>query len=338
MIMLMINTILVYTFSIFILFLLFDKFSSFLNIYDIPNERKSHKKKISLAGGVYIFICFYFYLICIPLISQNTSEIFFSSETEYYNFFIISVLFFLIGFIDDKTIISSNIKMMLFLILIVSTVSIDFKLFINFLNFSFTQDIILLQNFSIIFSIFSIFIFVNALNMYDGSNGQLGLYAFIFILYLSYKTNSFVILILILPLLLFLYLNFKNITFIGNSGSYFLGYVFSFMVIKIYTFKFFFISSDEVVLLMFYPVIELIRLFFFRIYNNKNPFNADRNHIHHILQKMGYSNNKIQLILFMINLIPLIIYELTQINIIYLLLLNIFVYFSVISKKIIFST
>jgi len=334
----MINTILVYTFSIFILFLLFDKFSSFLNIYDIPNERKLHKKKISLAGGVYIFICFYFYLICIPLISQNTSEIFFSSETEYYNFFIISVLFFLIGFIDDKTIISSNIKMMLFLILIVSTVSIDFKLFINFLNFSFTQDIIFLQNFSIIFSIFSIFIFVNALNMYDGSNGQLGLYAFIFILYLSYKTNSFVILILILPLLLFLYLNFKNITFIGNSGSYFLGYVFSFMVIKIYTFKFFFISSDEVVLLMFYPVIELIRLFFFRIYNNKNPFNADRNHIHHILQKMGYSNNKIQLILFMINLIPLIIYELTQINIIYLLLLNIFVYFSVISKKIIFST
>jgi len=334
----MINTILVYTFSIFILFLLFDKFSSFLNIYDIPNERKLHKKKISLAGGVYIFICFYFYLICIPLFSQNTSEIFFSSETEYYNFFIISVLFFLIGFIDDKTIISSNIKMMLFFILIVSAVSIDFKLFINFLNFSFTQDIIFLQNFSIIFSIFSIFIFVNALNMYDGSNGQLGLYAFIFILYLSYKTNSFVILILILPLLLFLYLNFKNITFIGNSGSYFLGYVFSFMVIKIYTFKFFFISSDEVVLLMFYPVIELIRLFFFRIYNNKNPFNADRNHIHHILQKMGYSNNKIQLILFMINLIPLIIYELTQINIIYLLLLNIFVYFSVISKKIIFST
>jgi len=334
----MINTILVYTFSIFILFLLFDKFSSFLNIYDIPNERKLHKKKISLAGGVYIFICFYFYLICIPLFSQNTSEIFFSSETEYYNFFIISVLFFLIGFIDDKTIISSNIKMMLFFILIVSAVSIDFKLFINFLNFSFTQDIIFLQNFSIIFSIFSIFIFVNALNMYDGSNGQLGLYAFIFILYLSYKTNSFVILILILPLLLFLYLNFKNITFIGNSGSYFLGYVFSFMVIKIYTFKFFFISSDEVVLLMFYPVIELIRLFFFRIYNNKNPFNADRNHIHHILQKMGYSNNKIQLILFMINIIPLIIYELTQINIIYLLLLNIFIYFSVISKKIIFST
>ena len=73
--------------------------------------------------------------------------------------------------------------------------------------------------------------------------------------------------------------------------------------------------SEEVVLLMFYPVVELIRLFFSRIYNNQIPFYADRNHIHHILQNMQYSNEKIQLILITINALPLIIYEFTKINI-----------------------
>ena len=46
--------------------------------------------------------------------------------------------------------------------------------------------------------------------MYDGSNGQLGTYAIIFISYLSYKSNSFLILNFILYLLyFFLYLNLK---------------------------------------------------------------------------------------------------------------------------------
>ena len=87
---------------------------------------------------------------------------------------------------------------------------------------------------------------------------------------------------------------------------------------------------------MFYPVVELVRLFFFRIYNKKNPFLADRNHIHHALQNMDYSNTKVQIILFLINSLPLIIYEFTKINILFFYLFNIAVYYLIISKKLFF--
>ena len=52
-------------------FLLFNKFSSILNIYDIPNERKLHEKKTSLAGGVYVFICIFTYFFFCNSIQQK---------------------------------------------------------------------------------------------------------------------------------------------------------------------------------------------------------------------------------------------------------------------------
>ena len=40
---------------------------------------------------------------------------------------------------------------------------------------------------------------------------------------------------------------------------------------------------------MFLPGIDMIRLFFIRIKNKKNPFSPDRNHLHHkLLKKFGY--------------------------------------------------
>lgn len=328
----------IYLLFCFCFFLIFKKFSSLINVYDMPNERKFHKKKISLAGGVYIFVCAYSFFLLAIIFNLNSTEIFFSYTTQYFNFFVISFLFFIVGFIDDKRNISSNIKIIFFFILILIIVNIDPKLNVRILNFSFTDDKLLLQNFSVIFTIFCIFIFINSLNMYDGSNGQLGIYVLIFISYLSYKTNSYLVLNLIIPLLFFLYLNLNNYTFVGNSGSYFLGFLLSYIVLKIYSFeKLIFIESDEIALLMFYPVVELARLFFFRIYNNKNPLIADRNHIHHILQCMKYSNTKLQLILFLINALPLIIYEFTKINILFFFLVNVIVYSLIISKKLSFN-
>ena len=88
--------------------------------------------------------------------------------------------------------------------------------------------------------------------------------------------------------------------------------------------------------MMFYPVADLVYLFFFRVFNNKNPFSADRNHIHHVLQEMKFTNTKIQFILFSINILPLIIYELTKINILLFFFMNVLIYYLIISKKLIF--
>ena len=45
---------LIFIFLVTGIFVFFKKFSNLINVYDIPDDRKLHKGKISLAGGVYL--------------------------------------------------------------------------------------------------------------------------------------------------------------------------------------------------------------------------------------------------------------------------------------------
>ena len=45
------------------------------------------------------------------------------------------------------------------------------------------------------------------------------------------------------------------------------------------------IQPEEIFLVMSIPGLDLFRLFIQRIINKRNPFSADRNHLHHILSK-----------------------------------------------------
>ena len=57
---------------------------------------------------------------------------------------------------------------------------------------------------------------------------------------------------------------------------------------------------------MMLPGIDLIRLFFKRIVNKKNPLRPDRNHLHHLLIKK-FTNIKSLLIMQFLIIIPLLI-------------------------------
>ena len=45
---------------------------------------------------------------------------------------------------------------------------------------------------------------------------------------------------------------------------------------------------EEIFLLLYLPGYDLLRLFIFRIFQKKNPFKGDNNHVHHLLyNKIG---------------------------------------------------
>ena len=56
------------------------------------------------------------------------------------------------------------------------------NLSINNLIFSISEFTINTKSFSIIFTIICLFLFVNAFNMFDGINGQIGIYLILFFL------------------------------------------------------------------------------------------------------------------------------------------------------------
>ena len=170
-------------FSFFILF--FDKLSALINIYDIPNERKIHKKKVSLLGGIFVFSTFIIYLISLFFYFPEKIIFLFSFNYQFIIFLFISSCFFIIGLIDDKKNISANKKIALFIVLLLILLNIDRSLLIDILYLSFTDFNILTEKFSILFTFLCIFLFINAINM-GYSNLQLGNYILIFICYLFY--------------------------------------------------------------------------------------------------------------------------------------------------------
>ena len=323
-----------YVFFTFLLFFNFKNISDLIKIYDKANNRKLHVGEISLAGGVLIFISIFFYIFFSNLYEDNFVNQLFFNETENLIFILSLCLFFSIGLIDDKNDLSSRYKIILFFFLIILYLNFDTSTIIEILFFSSIKKILLLQNAGFIFTLLCIIIFINAFNMYDGSNGQIGFYSIIIIVYLSYKWQSLELLMILLPILIFLVLNLKSETFIGNSGSYFLGFFFSIIIIKIYKLDSGYLKADEIALLMFYPIIDLIRLFIIRLVNNKNPFIGDREHIHHYLLNRFKKNFLVQIYLFSLVSFPIMIYEIFKINLAMILIMNLILYiFTIIKTK-----
>ena len=62
--------------NIFII-IFFEKISSFINIYDFPNNRKIHKIKTPLLGGLIIIINFFIFLALeIKILDYSSIDIF----------------------------------------------------------------------------------------------------------------------------------------------------------------------------------------------------------------------------------------------------------------------
>lgn len=265
-----------------LIFINYSRIARIYKVYDIPDDvRKYHKNRVPLLGGLII----YFNLLAFVALSYLDffGKIIILSKHEI-NLFFISVSFlFVLGFLDDKYNITANKKLLIISISIYLLTLIDNSIIISNLNFSFYKDKIFLNIFSIPITILCFLLFMNAYNMIDGINCQAVFYAiFIFLILIFNKVNYIFLSNLIIILLFFLWFNFKNKMFLGNSGSLLLSYIIGYFFIKSYNVDDAF-YSDEIFLIMMIPGIELIRLAILRLLNKKHPFKPDRNHIHHII-------------------------------------------------------
>tara|TARA_B110000027_G_C16062551_1_gene275218 strand:+ start:36 stop:554 length:519 start_codon:yes stop_codon:yes gene_type:complete len=146
--------------------------------------------------------------------------------------------------------------------------------------------------------------------MYDGINLQVGIYSIgVFFALIFFTIEYLFLILLIISLLVFLYLNHKSKVFLGDSGSNLLGFIISFIIIYIANnYENSNLSIENIFILMMLPGLELIRLFVSRLRKNRHPFSADRNHIHHlILDREGYLKSLLITKLYFISLIILMI-------------------------------
>ena len=149
---------------------------------------------------------------------------------------------------------------------------------------------------------------MNSFNMFDGINNQSSIYILNFSLYLFLISQDLLFFLSILiPLIIFGIKNFRNRLFLGNNGSYFVSFILSVYIIKLYNFYPEKINVELVLCILSVPILDMIRLFFLRFKLKQSPFSADRLHIHHLLLKK-YGLNKTNFLISINLFFPLVIY------------------------------
>ncbi len=282
-----------------VIFKISKNFFKIAGIFDYPSEkRKIHKNPISLAGGLIVLIS---YIISIVLLTDKVS--FFKD----FLIILFSILFYLIGYFDDKFNIKPLKKTFLNIILIIIFLFTLDEYILTDLKSIYLQKNFFLENYGILITIFCYVTFLNALNMYDGINGQSGIYILFLKIYLFYFTQNELFLLLTIPLLFFIYMNFQNKCFLGNSGVNFISFLILISFIDSYKLNYF-KSVEEIIVLMILPGIEMVRLFFFRILKSKSPFLADNNHLHHLLL-IHLEAKKVVIITSSYAILPIILYH-----------------------------
>ena len=296
-------------------------------LYDEPNQRKSHIESIPRLGGISIFAGLLFSIILWTPFS-------YLGDLQY----ILSafIIIFLIGAKDDIAPVSPVKKfgaelLAAFILVFQANVRItEFYGIFGFHEIPFAW--------SVGFSIFVIVAIINAFNLIDGVNGLAGtiaLLASIIFGYWFFKVDRIELAIvafsMVGSLIGFLYYNYTPAKiFMGDTGSLLLG-----LVTAVLAIKFFEINKEQVNSLLYIesgpifaisvliiPIFDTVRVMLIRIFKGKSPFSPDKNHIHHLLLKLGLSHMKVTLTLIITNIIFIYItFSLRMLNINYLLFL-----------------
>ena len=286
--------------SFIVLFILFYSLSNKLNLIDRPNYRKIHKGNIPLIGGLVIYLNVLLYLLIF--------------DTSYYFsiIFLTSSLLLILGSIDDS--IGLGVTFRLISQLISCLIIIGSGLVVtNVGEYNFLPNINI-GILSIIFTVFCVIGLTNAFNFIDGVDGLCGgmfLVSLFSLLIFSFYSETFyliydvkLIYIIFISVLLFLLFNFTSFykVFLGDSGSMFLGFILSWFLI-------FYTQIEEIIhpVLALWcvtlPTFDIISVIIRRLLRKKNPFKADRRHIHHILLNIGYDSKIVTIFLLSFSLL-----------------------------------
>ena len=293
-----------------LILIFYNNISNQLKIFDEGDGiRKFQKKPVALLGGTIILINILTVLFLDYILGKNVIfDNFIQTNREFFVFIVGLISFYLFGLFDDKYKLSANYKLLISAFFILSFILIDDNLSILILKFSFLDHIIELKSFSIFFTLLCFLLFINALNMFDGINCQVGFYSIlIFSLFLSRNILPELCLTIIISLTFFLILNFKSKIYLGESGVLILAFIIGYIFVKSSNTQNDIFFADEIFMIMALPGIDMFRLFMIRIYNGKHPFSSDTNHIHHLILKY-YTDTKTFIIIFLYIFITTMLY------------------------------
>lgn len=270
-----------------------------LSLIDHPGHRKNHGNPTPLVGGIAI--------ICSVLIAALVFDLWHSHTSA---FWLSLITLFLTGVLDDLKEFSHRPKFFFQLFAAAMVVFWDHEMVRHLGNLLGTGPIELPRWVAIPFTFIGIVGVVNAVNMIDGVDGLAGslslvsLLAFALIAFSSGAYATFHLLMLFSAALVgFLAFNLRApwrqraSVFLGDAGSLTLGFLSAWCAVHFTNGQSPSIQPVTALWLLAIPLWDAVRLILTRLAQRRNPFHADREHVHHRLLDVGLSPGKTTAIL-----------------------------------------
>jgi len=263
-----------------------------LGLVDTPTARKAHTGSIPLVGGISIFIG--------VLIA---SMVFIPQSQELNLYLIAAALIVFIGVLDDFYDLPVKPRIVA-QILVASMMIFGANLYLDNLGNLFGLGDVRLGMFGTVFTIIAVVGAINAFNMVDGIDGLAGMLSMItfssLALLLSLSQNQWFLLpvLFIAATLAYLMFNlewpsskFKKI-FMGDAGSMLIGLTVVWLLVvgtqsEIQAFK-----PVTALWIIAVPLMDMAAIMVRRIRKGQSPFKPDRDHLHHIFLRAGFSSRQ----------------------------------------------
>ncbi len=263
-----------------------------IGLVDTPNSRKRHHGAIPLVGGISVFagICFAFAI----------SDYYLPHASLY---LACAGVLVLVGALDDRFDISVKIRALVQAAVAI-VMMVGAKLYLLSLGFIIGPVELVVGPFGYVLTLFAVWAAINAFNMVDGIDGLLGGLASVtfaamgIILYFDGQTSlamwCFAMIAATIPYIL---LNLGLIgrrykVFMGDAGSTMIGFTIIWILLETTQGLSHPITPVTALWLIAIPLMDMVAIMYRRLRKGMSPFSADRQHIHHLIMRAGFTSRQ----------------------------------------------
>ncbi|EKO3697835.1 UDP-N-acetylglucosamine--undecaprenyl-phosphate N-acetylglucosaminephosphotransferase [Vibrio metschnikovii] len=269
------------------------KLAKQFGLVDLPNQRKLHEGPVPLVGGLAITIVLTLFLLFNPSLMVNS------------RWFIVSIaILSVVGALDDKFDLSVVVRLAVQVCL--SMVMIHLAgLELLYLGNIWGFGVIELGWLGKILTIVAVIAAINAFNIVDGIDGLLGglsmvtFGALALVLLVDGQFDfAYFCLAMMAIMLPYIFMNLgilgrQRKVFMGDAGSMMIGFTVIWILLNISQ------ASTQPLLrpvtalwLIAIPLMDMAAVMIRRVRQGRSPFKPDREHLHHICQRLGLSSRQ----------------------------------------------
>lgn len=263
-----------------------------VGLVDRPNYRKRHQGLIPLVGGISVYagICFTFVI------------------TNYYLphatlYLVCAGVLVLIGALDDRFDISVKIRAVVQAAIAIVMMVVG-KLYLLSLGYIIGPMELVVGPFGYVLTLFAVWAAINAFNMVDGIDGLLGGLSCVtfgamgIILFFDGQHSlamwCFAMIAATLPYIL---LNLgvfgkRYKVFMGDAGSTLIGFTIIWILLETTQGVTHPITPVTALWLIAIPLMDMVAIMYRRLRKGMSPFSADRQHIHHLIMRAGFTSRQ----------------------------------------------